>query len=61
MNKDNLLRIIEIKIQIDRLEREDKDKQEILDSGSYALAEGYLTYNMRMIEELEEELNNITL
>lgn len=52
-------RIIDIKIKIDRLEREDDERNKIVASGSYAINEGYTTVNMRRIEELEEELDEL--
>ena len=59
--KEKILRMIEIKAQIMELEKNDKEKQDIINSGSYAIAEGYQTRNMNLIEALEAELDEITL
>lgn len=59
--KEKIIRIIEIKIMIDYLEKTDKEKKELMNSGSYAIAEGYMTKNMKLIEELEKELSEIKL
>lgn len=59
--KEKILRLIELKTKIIELENSDKEKSEIIKSGSYALAEGYVTDNMRLIEILEKEIDEIRL
>jgi len=59
MNKEQILRLIDIKLEINRLKETDLDRKEMEENGSYASAEGYKTYNMERIEELEDEINSI--
>ena len=59
MTKEQILRIVEIKVKIMEVERTDVDKKNIIESGSYALSEGYITRHMEQIEKLEQELENI--
>ena len=59
--KDKILRLIELKLQIEHLENTDTERQEIRKSGSYAIAEGYMTENMKQIEELQAEIESIEI
>jgi len=59
LSRKELEKIIDLKIRIERLERTDTEREEILDAGSYALAEGYKTRNMEEVEDLEERLDKV--
>ncbi len=61
MDKHNILKLIDLKLQIAKLEESDTVKKEIMDSGSYAIAEGYKTTNMEIIEGLENEIDEIKI
>lgn len=59
--KDKILRLIDLRLQIEHLEITDTERHEIRKSGSYAIAEGYMTDKMKLIEELQAEIDSIEL
>lgn len=56
MEKKDIIRLIDLKMRIKKLEETDAERKKILESGSYAIAEGYRTCNMVDIERLEAEI-----
>jgi len=59
MDNETLLRIIDLKIEINKYEEGDVERKKIIESGSYAIAEGYRTANMRIVADLEAQLNEL--
>ena len=59
--KEKIIRLIELLNEKAYLETHDKEREEICKSNSYAINEGYRSYNMERIEEIEKEIDKIDI
>ena len=59
--KEKIIELIKLQSRIEVLKATDEEKKRIIESGSYAISEGYETDNMRIIAELEKQIEEIEL
>lgn len=60
VTKQQIIKLIELVIEKRECEN-DEEAEKIIESGSYALAEGYETDKMKRLRKIEEEIEEIKL